>query len=124
MEKNPYTDRITHLQNEYRKNKILDTVIIIAKIVELVACLVVVVLYIIHWITNDNLTSMQVLKWSLANYWFVYIYVIVLELSRNVINDQLHYSTRIQFDLIEALEKGQKFEKEQKEERDGSTERI
>lgn len=77
MEKNKYTDALKNAESEYIKCTSYMLFYIAMSIAVIVMCVFLVISFLIHWFTNDSLTSMQALKWSLSRYWWMYVVIVV-----------------------------------------------
>ena len=68
--------RLEYLKKEVVKYGLLSALSSIGYIVHFGVLLFLIVHMLLYWNSHDYLTILQVLKYSFANFWFLYVYVI------------------------------------------------
>ena len=88
--KGPYDDRIQELQKELNYRNILIIIQALTLLIYVGLAIFLGISFIIHWVSNDSLTFIQNIKWSIGSYWWAYIYIIVVHLFKSEINDNVN----------------------------------
>ena len=78
MNDNSYTSRECYLREQVKKYGQLMMIYTIMYIIEALGAVFVSIATFIHWFGNDSLTRMQLFKWSLNHYWFIYAFIIFM----------------------------------------------
>lgn len=68
--------RLEYLKKEVVKYWLLSALSSIGYLVHFGVLLFLIVYMLLYWNLHDYLTALQVLKYSFANFWFLYVYVI------------------------------------------------
>ena len=76
-DKNIYNDRITYLETKIKECEIKNLLSIIAILVQIIMYLIAIIGCLVKWITDDTLTYMQMFKWSMKNFWWAYLYILI-----------------------------------------------
>lgn len=69
--------RIEYLKREVKKYSELTLVAAALYLVHFAVLLFLIIHMIVYWGSHDQLTSMQILKYSFGKFWFLYAYVIL-----------------------------------------------
>lgn len=51
----------------------------IMRLAEIIGVIFLFGSFFIHWFSNDSMTFIQVLKWSIVKYWWLYFYYIFMQ---------------------------------------------
>lgn len=76
-DKNKYNDRITYLETKIEECERKNLLSIIAILVQIIMYLIAIIGCLVKWITEDSLTYMQMFKWSMKNFWWAYLYMLI-----------------------------------------------
>ncbi len=99
MEKNRYTDALKNAEDEYIHYSLRILLVFAVRIATLIFMLFLIISFFIHWFSNDTLTFMQVAKWSLSSFWWMYVIIIAQcfipyrDIRRNYYKFQCKYKT-------------------------------
>ena len=114
--KGPYDDRIQELQKELNYRNILIIIQALTLLIYVGLAIFLGISFIVHWVSNDSLTFIQNIKWSIGSYWWAYIYIIVVHLFKSEINDNVNRRERCIRDINIAEKKNKEWLNKVKEE--------
>ncbi len=103
--KGPYDDRIQELQKELNYRNILIIIQALTLLIYVGLAIFLGISFIVHWVSNDSLTFIQNIKWSIKSYWWAYIYIIVVYFFKSEINDNVNRRERCMREISEAENK-------------------
>ncbi len=75
--------RKEYLEKEIAKCRGYIILFTLGYIAALMISIFLVAYYIIFWWTNDSLSVLQVLKYTISKFWYLYVYTICMEFIRN-----------------------------------------
>lgn len=82
--------RLEYLKKEVAKYCFLSSLTTILYIIDFIVILFLTIHTTIYWVTHDNLTNMQLLKYSLSKFWYLYIYIILFVFLQGTFNSISH----------------------------------
>lgn len=74
--------RIEYLKKEVKKYGLLNSLYTIGLLAQIVIVIFLIIHMVVYWFLHDYFTSLQVLKYSLSRFWFLYVYLIIFTLSK------------------------------------------
>lgn len=107
--KGPYDDRIEELNKELNRRNLLVIVHALLLLAHVGLAIFLGISFIVHWVSNDNLTFIQIIKWSFGTYWWAYIYIIVVHLFKSEIKDNVNRRERCMREINIAEKKNKEY---------------
>jgi hypothetical protein len=107
--KGPYDDRIQELQKELNYRNILIIIQALTLLIYVGLAIFLGISFIVHWVSNDSLTFIQIIKWSIKSYWWAYIYIIVVHLFKSEIKDNVNRRERCIMNINIAEKKNKEY---------------
>ena len=73
--------RIEYLRKQVKKYNFLYCLLELGLRVEFIVVGFLAIHMIVYWLSNDYLTKMQIFKYSFSKFWFLYLYVVFMQLN-------------------------------------------
>ena len=107
--KGPYDDKIQELQKELNHRNILVIIYALVLIVYVALDIFLPISLIIHWVKNDTMTFIQIMKWTVCTYWWAYLYIIVVYNCKNIAKNNINRRNQCMSEISESEKKNKEY---------------